>query len=140
MSQRVPAALRRRVRRRAGGRCEYCLIHEDDVGLAHEPDHIVAAKHGGATDAANLAWACFLCNRRKGTDLASIDPLTDTVVRLFNPRIHQWSEHFRLRDGAILPLTAEARATEYLLQLNSTESIETRRFLAKAGRYPEGTR
>ena len=140
MSERVPAPLRRRVRKRAAGRCEYCLIHEDDVGLPLEPDHILAAKHGGGANEANLAWACFVCNRRKGADLASIYPLTGMIVRLFNPRADERSRHFRLENGNILPLTAEARATENLLQLNRPENVEIRRLLVRAGWSPSSTR
>ena len=55
MSERLPAKLRARVRQRAGRRCEYCLLHEDDAGLAHEPDHVLACRHGGLTTEDNLA-------------------------------------------------------------------------------------
>jgi 5-methylcytosine-specific restriction endonuclease McrA len=72
MTTRVPDSLRVQVRERAGARCEYCLIHEDDAFYPHQPDHIIAEKHGGATDADNLAWSCFLCNHYKGADIASI--------------------------------------------------------------------
>ena len=74
MSQYVSVQLRREVRQRAGQHCEYCLLHEDDSLLPHEPDHIIAVKHGGETSAENRAWTRFLCNRAKGSDLASIDP------------------------------------------------------------------
>jgi 5-methylcytosine-specific restriction endonuclease McrA len=70
----VPERLRRQVQERAQGRCEYCLIHESDMYYPHEPDHVIAEKHGGATSLENLAWACFYCNRFKGSDLASVDP------------------------------------------------------------------
>jgi hypothetical protein len=63
VTEYVAAATRRLVRARAQGRCEYCLIHEDDVLLPHEPDHIIASKHRGVTDKDNLAWTCFVCNR-----------------------------------------------------------------------------
>ena len=43
----VPAAVRRQVRARAGDRCEYCLLAEDDAFFPREPDHILALKHGG---------------------------------------------------------------------------------------------
>lgn len=86
MSEYVPARLRREIRQRANQHCEYCLIHEDDVLLPHEPDHIIAMKHDGATSEANLAWTCFLCNRAKGSDIASVDPLSCEIVRLFSPR------------------------------------------------------
>src|SRR5579885_2087602 len=59
----VPERLRRQVQERAQGRCEYCLIHENDMYYPHEPDHVIAEKHGGATSLENLAWSCFYCNR-----------------------------------------------------------------------------
>jgi len=94
MSEPLPAALRTRVRERAEGRCEYCLLHEEDAWVAHEPDHIIATKHRGRTREANLAWTCFACNRHKGTDVASIDDSTGQVVRLFHPRRDQWRDIF----------------------------------------------
>ena len=51
----VPAALRRDVIARAGGRCEYCRFPQDASLLAFEVEHIVAEKHGGATTGDNLA-------------------------------------------------------------------------------------
>jgi 5-methylcytosine-specific restriction endonuclease McrA len=63
MSEYVPAELRRLIRERAGHRCEYCLLHEDDAFLPHEPDHIISVKHRGETNEGNLAWTCFVCNR-----------------------------------------------------------------------------
>jgi hypothetical protein len=36
------------------------------------PDHIIAEKHGGVTDADNLAYACVVCSTAKGSDLGSI--------------------------------------------------------------------
>ena len=42
--------------------------------VAHEIDHVIAEKHGGQTDKDNLALACTLFNKYKGSDLAFIDP------------------------------------------------------------------
>ena len=50
----------------------------------------------------------------------------------------QWADHFRLEDGHILPLTPIGRATEYLLQFNRSQSVQERRWLIEAGRYPRG--
>ena len=72
----IPPALRRLVYERAGGCCEYCLIPETAVFAGHEIDHIIAQKHGGPTDADNLALSCAVCNKHKGSDLASLDPET----------------------------------------------------------------
>jgi hypothetical protein len=82
----IPAALRRPTRERAGERCEYCLIPESATFFTHPIDHIIAEKHGGLTAADNLALSCALCNGFKGSDLASVDPATGSVVPLFHPR------------------------------------------------------
>jgi hypothetical protein len=96
----------------------------------HEIDHIVPKKHGGSTASENLALACVPCNKRKGSDLAALDPTTGEIAPLFHPRRHVWNEHFQLKDdGYLLPLTAEGRATVSLLQLNRLERIEERRLL-----------
>lgn len=68
----VDAALRQFVRLRADGLCEYCLISEQLTLAQHEIDHVIAIKHGGRTTAANLALCCAICNRFKGSDIASI--------------------------------------------------------------------
>jgi 5-methylcytosine-specific restriction endonuclease McrA len=129
----IPAELRRHVRQRARDCCEYCLILESMTFATHEVDHVIAEKHGGATDAENLALACALCNGFKGSDLASIDTETGSIVPLFNPRHDRWAEHFRLQGGRIEPLTAQGRATERLLRLNHPDRVEERQLLVAAG-------
>lgn len=135
-SPQVPAALRRLVRERAALQCEYCLLAEDDAFLPHEPDHVVAQKHGGATEASNLALACFACNRYKGTDLASLDSETGSLTSLFNPRLDHWPTHFTIKGGMILPRTPSARVTVTLLRLNLPARVEVREELASLGRWP----
>ena len=134
--QRIPAALRAAVRERAGGRCEYCLVHEEDVLFPHEPDHITAGQHGGRTMVENLALACFHCNRYKGPNLSSIDTGTGKLVPLFNPRMDRWLEHFRVEGARIIPLSAAGRATAALLRLNDAERLRLRESLRLAGRFP----
>jgi hypothetical protein len=136
MSELVSKELRELVRQRARLRCEYCLLHEEDARFPHEPDHIVACKHRGQTDASNLSWTCFACNRHKGSDLASINAETGRIVRLFHPRKDKWSKHFRLEGGVIVPLTPQARVTEFLLQFNWPERVLWRQLLIAADRYP----
>lgn len=140
MSDWISLELRNFVRQRARGRCEYCQLHEDDTGLRHQPDHIVALKHRGATIESNLAYSCAcasdlaMCNSFKGTDLSSIDPTTGTLVRLFNPRIDDWSSHFEVIGGRILGRTPEGRVTVELLQMNRPDLVQLRRLLAAVGR------
>ena len=133
---KIPVALRKTVSERAGDLCEYCLVRSGDVLLPHEPDHILAEKHGGQTSSDNLALACIHCNRHKGSDIASVDPETGQLTPLFNPRTQKWDEHFTLGGVYILPLTAEGRVTVALLQLNNSDRIRVRQALARAGRYP----
>ena len=74
-----------------------------------------------------------LCNRHKGTDLASVDPETGEMWRLFHPRRDRWREHFQSRDGVIVPLTAIGRVTVRLLQLNRVERVKERKLMIEAG-------
>ena len=133
---RISAALRREVRERARERCEYCLLAESQAFFPHEPDHLIARQHGGETISANLALACFDCNRFKGPNIASFDPVTGDLVTLFNPRTQRWSEHFRLNGGRIVPLTPVGRATEKMLQLNLPVRIEARERWSALGLFP----
>jgi len=127
---------RAEVARRAGYRCEYCLIQEDDVGFRHHIDHVVSRKHGGTSDLGNLAYACVLCNRRKGSDVASIDAKTGEAIRLFSPRRDRWTDHFRLNGEVIEPLTDVGVATVRFLRLNAPERIAERQLLQSLGEYP----
>lgn len=133
---RISPALRREVRERANGLCEYCLLPEEQAFLPHEPDHIIATKHGGKSTTDNLALACFDCNRFKGSDIASIDPDSGELTPLFNPRRQEWNEHFSIAGGRIHPRTATGRVTELVLKLNLPSRVEVREILATIGRYP----
>jgi hypothetical protein len=123
----VPASLRRQVIERAGNRCEYCLLRAEVAFFPHEVDHVIAEKHGGATEIDNLAFACWRCNRHKGSDLTSFDPETRQLSTLFNPRTQVWAEHFAYEGEMIVGLTPEGRTTVNLLQLNSEERLIERR-------------
>lgn len=136
MASDVSEELRADVARRAGQRCEYCLIHEDDAGFPHQVDHIVSRKHGGPSASDNLAYACVVCNRHKGSDVASIDPRTGEIVRLFNPRSDRWADHFQLEGVVIEAVSSIGSATARLLRLNAPERISERRLLQSLGRYP----
>jgi 5-methylcytosine-specific restriction endonuclease McrA len=80
MTTVIPASLRREIIKRANGCCEYCLVHRDDRLLPYHIDHIIAEKHGGQTISENLCLSCYLCNRYKGSDVASVDWSNDGEV------------------------------------------------------------
>ncbi|HLU12255.1 MAG TPA: HNH endonuclease [Oceanobacillus sp.] len=132
----ISAALRREVRDRAGNCCEYCRVHEEFRLFPYEVDHIIAEKHRGETVSDNLCYSCYLCNGHKGSDIASIDPLTGELAALFHPRRHIWTDHFRLNGGVIEPLTPEGRVTVHILQLNTEGRVKEREGLLRMGRYP----
>ena len=121
----IPASVRREVRERAGNRCEYCGIHEDDTQFGCEVDHILSEKHGGETTLGNLALACFYCNRNKGSDIASVRSADDaTLVRFFSPRADRWDDHFERADtGEIFPRTEIGRVTARIFGFNHEHRI-----------------
>ena len=122
-------AIRDLVRRRAGNRCEYCLLPQSASPLlTFHVEHVIAKQHlDDDTDDPNaLALACNRCNAYKGTNLSSIDPDTKTTVQLFNPRKDEWSSHFLLRDGKIIGITPLGRATVRLLNMNAPQRVELR--------------
>ncbi|MBD2628111.1 HNH endonuclease [Trichormus variabilis] len=125
----IPAALRRLVEERAEHQCEYCLLPAKVAFFAHEIDHIIAEKHGGKTNADNLALTCWRCNRYKGSDLGSFDPETGNFSFLFNPRNQEWKSHFMFSEVLLVGLTPEGRTTVKLLQMNNEDRLTERKKL-----------
>lgn len=135
MSSYVTAELRRRVAARAGQACEYCRIQESDTWLGCHVDHVISEKHGGATAAENLAFACASCNRAKGSDIGSIAPGGGEFTRFFNPRVDRCADHFRLDGVRIESLSTIREATARIPGFNTTERLFERQVLIEAGRY-----
>jgi len=92
-------------------------------------------QHGGETNESNLALACMRCNRYKGPNVGSIDPLTGKLIQFFNPRIHNWKDHFTLEGGIVSPLTPEARVTERILRINDEDRVLERIQLLEIGLF-----
>ncbi len=136
MSDYISPETRRIVADRANNVCEYCLISEEDAYYRHQVEHIISRKHGGSSEFDNLALACVFCNRYKGSDIASLIPETDTLIRFYNPRIDRWREHFRLNGVIIEPLTDIGEATIRILQMNHEDQTLEREVLNRRRRYP----
>jgi hypothetical protein len=136
MRSYISDELRAIVANRAQHICEYCLVSDEDAFVGCEVDHIISVKHSGPSTTDNLAYACFFCNREKGSDIGSIVWVTRQFVRFYNPRIDQWSQHFRLAGARIEPLTEIGTVTATILGLNEPERIEERQELIELGRYP----
>jgi len=127
----IDSSLRKLVRLLAGGLCEYCLISDRFTLAEHEIDHVIAVKHGGRTVEENLALCCTVCNRYKGSDIASIDPETGQLTPLFHPRVDRWDDHYQLRSGEIIARTAMGRGTIRLLRMNRPTRIRERQLLQR---------
>ncbi len=125
----IPIVLRQLVIDRAQDCCEYCLIPQVYSLSIFEIDHIIAEKHDGMTTFDNLALSCAICNQHKGSDIASVDSATGLIVPLYHPRQQIWTEHFKIVDAQIIPLTAIARATVRLLRFNTPERVTERALL-----------
>ena len=121
------------VRHRAGYVCEYCRLPQDVHGWRFEIDHIIAEQHGGKTESENLALCCPRCNRQKGPNIAGVDPEMRQVVKLFNPRLDFWKDHFEYQDLHILGRTPNGRATVVVLGMNDAIRLAVRAALADEG-------
>ena len=127
-------ATRQQVRDRAGNRCEYCQLPQQWSPLARlQVEHIRPKKHGGTDDDRNLALACIHCNCHKGSNLTGIDPLTEAIIELFNPRRQTWDEHFRWDVLEIVGLTPCGRATVAVMDMNAEEMMHLRIAAADLG-------
>ncbi|MEA5460986.1 HNH endonuclease signature motif containing protein [Arcicella sp. LKC2W] len=103
--------------------CEYCLYSDDDTLFKHQIDHIISLKHGGSSDLENLAYACFLCNNSKGSDVGTILLPGTTFIRFYNPRTDNWNDHFELYHGVIYAKSQIGQATIKILEMNNVDRI-----------------
>ena len=132
----MDAATRQRVRQRANQRCQYCRLPQSAAPfLSFHIEHICASQHGGDDALDNLALACPDCNRHKGPNLSSIDPDTQQLVPLFNPRTNLWDECFDLEGPVIVGLNPVGRATARLLAMNDDVRVEMRAELQTTGNW-----
>ena len=119
--------------RRAGNRCEYCLIPQFALPLPFQIDHVFAEKHGGQTVERNLALARPHCNRFRGPNIAGLDPDSGQPIRLFHPRTDVWTEHFEFDGPRIIGRTPIGRVTVHVLAMNADDLLLIRVELLKEG-------
>ena len=123
----MDASTHKLVRERAGHRCEYCGLAQSAVPLAtFHVEHIIAKQHGGSDDPGNPALSCHPCNLHKGPNLVGIDPVTDQICILINPRRDAWLDHFAMRVFMTQGLTPIGRATARVLAMNSLDQLDAR--------------
>lgn len=133
MNPRHPA-----VSRRAAHRCEYCHAPEVLSTLEFEVEHIRPKAKGGTDDEDNLALACRSCNIHKGPHETGFDKVTQSNVRLFNPRLDAWADHFEAdaETGMIRGLTEVGRVTVETLGMNRDSQLKARPHWVRLRLFP----
>ncbi|HFA48919.1 MAG TPA: HNH endonuclease [Bacteroidetes bacterium] len=138
MSKRVSLVDKKKVRERARGYCEYCMSQEYYASQAFTIDHIIPLILGGLNELLNLCLCCQGCNNFKYTKIKSIDPKTQKMVQLFNPRTNSWKDHFKWNENhtVIIGITKTGRSTVEALKLNRTYLLNQRVLYIAHGIHP----
>jgi hypothetical protein len=124
----ISEGLRRQIIEEANHRCEYCQTSSRLTGIPLVMEHILPRSLGGTDDMINLAAACYRCNEFKGAKTEAVDPESQQLVQLFNPRIEDWAAHFFWGNGGthIIGNTPTGRATVVALRLNNDNLVAAR--------------
>jgi len=130
------------VEQRAGGLCEYCWSRADCACESFEVEHIIPLSLGGSNKLDNLAFTCRGCNSRKSDRVEALDPLSKSLLPIFLPRLHAWSNHFSWDDSylVVIGITPIGRATVEALKLNRVGVTNLRLLMKLAGIHPPGQR
>ena len=136
-------AIRRLIRERAQYLCEYCHSSEEASAAHFAIDHVLPRSLGGSDHLDNLALACQRCNSYRYNFIMAIDPHTQAMVPLFNPRTQPWAEHFMwTADGLRMIGTSPiGRATCSRLDVNDERHnagaiVTARRLWVQGGWHP----
>ncbi|AFY72228.1 restriction endonuclease [Synechococcus sp. PCC 7502] len=139
----IPIASRQRIRQRANFLCEYCHSPEEASASLFTFDHLMPQSLGGNDTENNLALACHRCNGRRYNFISGLDPETQFIVPLFNPRQNKWLDHFIWSDDAqrILGISDIGRATVKRLDMNDDDHddgsiLRARRLWTRGGWHP----
>jgi hypothetical protein len=134
----ISLALKNLVIARAGGRCEYCKSPAEFATQSFTIEHILAYSKGGSGVEDNLALACGGCNAHKSDRTEAIDPLDGSTVRLFNPRLDKWNDHFEWSENfsKIIGKTPIGRAMIDALRMNRSGLMNLRLALVSYRKHP----
>ncbi len=138
MSYYLPVELRQRLLNADNHRCAYCHTTQANSGQPMVVDHIIPKSQGGETFFENLCFSCRRCNEFKGSVTKSEDPLTGELMELYNPRRHNWEEHFAWDASGIhlIGLTPIGRSSVLVLRMNNEVILNARRRWVSAGWHP----
>lgn len=134
----IAEGLYRLVAEDARGECGYCRAPQSALPYRLEVEHLLPVSLGGDDARENLWLSCHKCNKIRSNRVAGIDPLTQSVVPLFNPRQHRWTDHFAWEGDGLYMVgrTATGRATVAMLRLNDAYHQSARSVWILAGIFP----
>ncbi|MDP7128868.1 MAG: HNH endonuclease [Planctomycetota bacterium] len=118
--------------------CGYCRSPQTVLPYRLEIEHLNPVSLGGGDERENLWLCCHKCNNLRSNLMEFADPISNSSVPIFNPRIDAWHEHFRWEDNGhlIVGLTARGRATVATLRLNDEFHVAARDAWITTGLYP----
>jgi hypothetical protein len=111
-------------------------MHQSLQGATFHVEHIIPRSRNGSSQLDNLAWACPGCNLHKSDRVEVRVAETGELVRLFNPRLDRWNEHFAWHGYVIRGLTSIGRATVETLRLNDERRLRIREAEEWFGLFP----
>lgn len=120
-----------------GFTCAFCLLHEGDLAefgieinmRQFSVEHRELQKDDAnrpdkqANLYSNCLYACMLCNRARSTK-----PLYgDNNVKLLDPTVDAWADHFEAYNDRLIPKTPEAIHTDSVYRLDDRRKNKLRR-------------
>lgn len=138
MAKYISKADRQTVKSRAKGYCEYCFSKEEFCPDSFSMEHIIPLAKNGTNSLDNLANSCQGCNNFKYTTIEVLDNVTGEYFPLYNPRKHNWTEHFKWSENGlkIIGISPIGRITVELLKLNREGVVNLRRALIAIDEHP----
>lgn len=138
MRKKIKEAGKQIISERANGRCEYCKSLQKYSPQPFVNEHIIPIVVGGTNELDNLAFSCGGCNGHKYTKTTGIDPVSNKVTPLFNPRLDIWDMNFQWSADnlALIGITEIGRATINALQLNRLNVINLRILTSMTDEHP----
>jgi hypothetical protein len=135
---KISNAIKNQVIDRANGCCEFCCAQLRFSPNSFHIEHHIPVSRGGTDAVDNLTLSCPQCNLHKATKTEAIDPVSEQVVSLFNPRQMSWDEHFTWSNDTtqMIGLTPHGRATVALLQTNRENLLNLRQVLRQLKLHP----
>lgn len=121
---------------RAGGRCEYCQMHQSLQGATFHIEHILPRVLGGSSNPDNLALACPSCNLHKADRTSASITQNGEVIPLFNPRLNEWHDHFEWEDYNVVAKSEIGYVTIQTLDLNHERRVKIRQAEQLFGLFP----